>query len=53
MNKKMTIRQLIKELRKYPLDTIIVSDDGNGWVGHKIYLRYDEEYHELGIYAKD
>lgn len=49
----MTIKQLIKELRKYPLDTVIVSDDGNGWVGHKIYFQYNEEYHELGIYAKD
>ncbi len=47
----MTIKQLIRELRNYPLDTTVVSDDGTGWVGDNIYLQYDEEYQQLGIYA--
>ena len=52
MNKKMTIKQLIRELRNYPLDTKVVSDDGTGWVGDKIYFQYDEDYQQLGIYAR-
>lgn len=48
----MTIKQLIRELRNYPLDTTVVSDDGTGWVGDDIYLQYDEEYQQLGIYAR-
>lgn len=49
----MIIKQLIRELRNYPLDTTVVSGDDTGEIGDKIYLQYDEEYQQLGIYARN
>lgn len=48
----MTVKELIKELQKVPKSTKIVSDDGTGWVSENIYLEYDEDSKQIGIYAK-
>lgn len=47
----MTIRELIKELQKYPKDTKVATDDGNGWVAFDVYLDYDKFLKQIGIYA--
>ena len=47
----MTIRELIKELQKYPKDTKVATDDGTGYVAFDIYLDYDKSLKQIGIYA--
>jgi hypothetical protein len=47
----MTIRELIKELQKYPKDTKVATDDGDGWVAFDVYLEYDKSLKQIGIYA--
>lgn len=47
----MTIRELIKELQKYPKDTKVTTDDGTGYVAFDIYLDYDKSLKQIGIYA--
>lgn len=48
----MTVKELIKELKKLPQDARVVSDDGTGWVGYGVYLDYTKEYNQVGIYAR-
>lgn len=47
----MTVRELIKELQKYPKDTKVATDDGTGYVAFDVYLDYDESLKQIGIYA--
>ena len=47
----MTIRELIKELQKYPKDTKVATDDETGYVAFDVYLDYDKSLKRIGIYA--
>ena len=49
---QMTVKELIKELKKLPQDARVASDDGNGWTAYGVYLKYTKEYNLVGIYAR-
>lgn len=48
----MTVKELIEELRKVPKSTKVVSDDGSGWTSENVYIEYDKEEKQIGIYAQ-
>ena len=48
----MTVKELIEELRKVPKSTKVVSDDGSGWASENVYIEYDKEEKQIGIYAR-
>ena len=48
----MTVKELIEELRKVPKSTKVISDDGTGWVSENIFIEYDKDEKQIGIYAK-
>ena len=46
---KITINKLIKELRRFPSDTKIYTDDGNSWRTRYVCLVYDKSTKTLSI----
>ena len=50
---KITIKKLIKELQRFPPDTKIYIDDGNGWGTRYVCLVYDKDDKTLGILARE
>jgi len=47
----MTVRELLKELKKVPKNAKVMSDDGTGWASSNVWVEYDEEENTFAVFA--